>query len=369
MTAGALLFALDLSHGPWEQAQRNDSLHRAVARTLEIGRLADASGIESLWVSEDPDGWDALAVLGAIAARTGRIRLGTGVVNPFYRHPSLIAASLATLDALSGGRAFLGLGRGQTEWYRQALRIDAGSPLAALEETFHLLRQWWATPYRAEAPAEATAFPVAHWRRAFGPVQEHPPIYLAAVGPKALDLAARHADGVIFNDLSSQTFMEEAIARVRHAAAAAGRDPAGIAFLARAAVTVTDDPESVYERRKATVAMIHTLPGMERLLATPGYDIAGIIAGVRRVMRTEETLARGGNLLDLRSAGDLNAARRLIPTDLMAELVVAGPAAHVRARLAEFAAIGITHVFLAAPAPNATADSLAATIEAVQPHS
>jgi alkanesulfonate monooxygenase SsuD/methylene tetrahydromethanopterin reductase-like flavin-dependent oxidoreductase (luciferase family) len=200
-----------------------------------------------------------------------------------------------------------------------------------------------------------------------GPVQARLPIYLAAVGPKALSVAARYADGVLFNDLSSRTFMEEAIAQVRREATDAGRDPAGLAFFARAAVTVTDDPAPVYERRKATVAIIHTLPGMERLLATPGYDVERIIGEVRRVMRTEEILARGGGFPDLRRAGDFAAARALIPTELMAELVVAGPAEHVRARLSEFAAIGITDVFLAPPGPEATAEDIAATIAAVRP--
>ena len=366
MTEG-LRFALDLGHGEWEKAQRTGDVAGAVARSLAVGHLADAAGIDTLWVSEDPDGWDALAVLGALAARTTRVRLGTGVVNPFYRHPSLIAASLATLDALSNGRAFLGFGRGQTEWYRTSLGMKVGKPLAALEETFHLLRQWWTEPYRAEAGTGATEFPVAGWQRTIGPVQVRPPIYLAAVGPKALSLAARYADGLLFNDLSSRSFMAEAIAQVRAEAADAGRNSSELRFFARAGVTVTDDPELIYERRKATIALIHTLPGMERLLATPGVDIERIMADVRRVMRTEETLARGGGFPDLRKAGDVAAARKLIPTDLMAELVVAGPVDAVRARLADFAAIGITDVFLSASGPEATADSVAKTIAAVRP--
>lgn len=364
---GGLRFALDIGHGAWEEAQRNGDLPASVARTLAIGQLADEAGIDSLWASEDPDGWDALAVLGALASRTTRVRLGTGVVNPYYRHPSLIAASVTTLDALSGGRAFLGLGRGQTEWYRQSLGMTIGKPSLALEETFQLLRQWWTQPYRAEAAEGATVFPVAGWQRGIGPLQSRPPIYLAAVGPKALSLAGRYADGVLFNDLSSRTFMADAVARVRAEAAGAGRDPASLAFFARAAVTVTDDPEAVYERRKATIALIHTLPGMERLLTTPGFDIEQIIAEVRRVMRTEETLARGGGFPDLRSAGDIAAARDLIPTDLMAELVIAGPADRVRTRLAEFAALGITDVFLASPGPDAKAEDIATTISVIQP--
>ncbi|HWK79675.1 MAG TPA: hypothetical protein VNP95_02860, partial [Thermomicrobiales bacterium] len=116
-----------------------------------------------------------------------------------------------------------------------------------------------------------------------------------------------------------------------------------------------------------TVAIIHALPGMDRLLMTPGYDIDAIVGAVRRVMRTDEVLARGGAFANLRAAGDLDAAKRAIPTDLMRELVIAGPADEVRTRLAELQGIGITDVVLAQPGPEATVESLAAMLDAIRP--
>ena len=363
-------FALDASPAPWGSAQgRGDpvAVREAVARTVEVARIADRAGIESLWVMEDPDGWDALTVLGAIARVTERVRLGTGVVNPYYRHPSLIAASMSTLDLLSGGRAFLGIGRGQSEWYATAMGIPVGRPVRALEESFDLLRQWWSPSMRATSGENATEFGVKAWERVFRPLQEHLPIYLAAVGPRAMSLAARHCDGVLFNDLSSIQFMGEAIAQVRLEAAEAGRDPAGLSFHARAAITITDDPEAVYERRKNTVAIIHALPGMERLLASDSFDVERIIADVRSVMRTDEILAAGGGFGDLRRGGDLEAARAAIPTDLMRELVVAGSVDDVRRRIAQLREIGVTHAFLASPGPDTTVESLADLLASLQP--
>lgn len=358
---GSLAFCLDAGPGPWSTAQgRGDreTIRRAVEWTIELGRIGDKAGIDSLWLLEDPDGWDALAVLGAIARQTGRIRLGTGVTNPYYRHPALIAASMSTLDLLSDGRAFLGFGRGQDEWYRIAMGMETGKPTRRLVEAIDLLRQWWSPGLRASAPDGATELPVQGWERSIRPLQDHLPIYLAAVGPTAMRIAGRHADGVIFNDLSSMQFMREAIADVRRHADEAGRDPSGFVFAARAQVLVTDDPESVYEKRKATVAMIHALPHMERLLRSDGHDVDRIIADVRAAMRTEEVLARGGGFADLRRAGDLAAAKRAIPNDLMQELVVAGPLGDVRARLEQMRAMGITHVFLAQPPVGTSADAL-----------
>ena len=364
----ALAFCLDASPAPWASAQeRGDrvAVERAVARTIEIGRMADEAGVESLWLSEDPDGWDAFAVLGAIARETRRIRVGTGVTNPFFRHPSLIAASVSTLDLLSGGRAFLGLGRGQSEWYAAGLGMRVGKPVQALEETFDLLGQWWSAERRATARDGATEFLVNGWERTFRPLQRQVPIYLAAVGPRALRIAGRLADGVLFNDLSSLQFMAQAIETVRAAAVEAGRDPERLSFYARAAITITGDPESVYERRKSTVALIHALPGMERLLETGGVDVARIIGEVRRAMRTDEILQAGGGFGDLRRGGNLAAARQAIPNDLMKELVVAGPVAEVRARLEQFRQIGVTHVFLAGPGPDTTAESLGELLASV----
>jgi len=366
----SLKFAFDAAPGQWSAARRRggrEAVGLAVERTIALARLADEAGIESIWALEDPDGWDAFAVLGAMARATERVRLGTGVTNPYYRHPALIAASVTTLDHLSDGRAFLGIGRGQAEWYDRALGIPVGKPARALGEAFELLDQWWSPGMRAASAEDATEFAVDGWERVIRPLQEHVPIYLAAVGPLALKLAGRHADGVLFNDLSSLTYMERSIATVRDAARAAGRRPDRLAFYARSSVTITDDPEALYERRKSTVATIHALPGMERLLESPGFDTERVIADVRAAMRTDQILGDGGGFPDLARGGDLEAAKRAIPDDLMRELVVAGTVPEVRERLRDLEAIGVTHVFLARPGPAATADSVRELIASLTP--
>ena len=356
-----MLYSLDLSHHPWTRAPDPAS----AAATLALARAADEGGIEALWVTEDPDGWDAFALLGALATATRRAQLGTGVTNPYLRHPNLLAASVATLDRLSAGRAILGLGRGQPEWYARSLGTDVGSPLAVLEETILLLRQWWTAPHRASSPGPDPHFRVRDWPRTVHPLQTPPPIYLAAAGPQALALAGRLADGVVFNNLTSPTSLAQAIPAVRAAAVAAGRDPSSLAFVLRTPVIVTDDPDPFLERQKNLIALVNALPGMDRLLATPGFDLPAIMAEVRRLMRTDETLARGGAFPDLRRAGDLPAARAAIPTDLVARLALAGPLPALRPRLAALAALGVTHLSLAPP-PDPTPAAFAALLHALR---
>ncbi len=338
-------FSLDLAHQSWS---READPVAAARRTVDLAHRADAAGVDLITVSEDPDGWDAFALLSAIAGVTQRAGLSTGVTNPYLRHPNLIAASVATLDRLSGGRARLGLGRGQPEWYGRALGTPVGSPLTTLAETITLLRHWWRPPHVANS-SPGDQMGVQGWERTIHPVQVEPPIYLAAAGPRAIDLAGRLADGVIFNNLTSDEALETLIGDARQAASAAGRDPDRLAFLLRTHVFVTDDPEPWLERQKNALALINTLPGMDRLVQVTGFDVPALMTGLRRVMRTADALEDAGGFAALRRHADFAAARALIPNDLMAQLAIAGPLDHVRARMRHLERIGVTHVSLPPP--------------------
>ena len=343
-------FCLDLSHSMW----RGTPDPVATARgTLALAAAADAGGIDAIWASEDPDGWDAFALLGAIAAVTGRARLGTGVVNPTARHPNQIAAGLATLDRLSGGRAVLGIGRGQPEWYERGLGVDAARPLHRVSETVALLRQW-EKDGRASS-ADGDFFRIRDWQRSLGPVQRHVPVYLAAVGPKALALAGRETDGVIYNSLTSDDFIAETLPGVRAAAREAGRDPDALAVVLRTSVVVTDDPSRALQDAKSALSLINTLPGMDRAVEVAGWDVAAIFADARRAMGTDQMMASGGGFAALRGVADFAAARAAIPDGYAEQLMIAGPLATVRPRLARLAELGVTHVSVRAPADASAA--------------
>jgi 5,10-methylenetetrahydromethanopterin reductase len=348
-------FTLDLSHHPWLR----DRDGMAPRHMLQVAQAADAAGIDAIWASEDPEGWDAFAVLGAIAAVTESAELGTGVTSPYPRHPNLLAASIATLDRLSAGRAVLGLGRGQAEGHRAALGIDTGDPLAVLRETVALLRQWWREPHRATSPGDGY-FRVRDWERVIYPSRVQVPVYLAAAGPRALDLAGAICDGVIFNEQSSYDFLRQAIPRVRAAAMSAGRDPAGLAFVLRTRATVVETPDAerkAIERGKNLFALVSTLPGMDQLVWTEDFDVPALLNEVRATMRTRATLAAGGGFAALRRNGDLTAARTLIPDDLIRRLGIIGPLPAVRQRLRALDELGVTHVAVAPPEDATSVES------------
>jgi alkanesulfonate monooxygenase SsuD/methylene tetrahydromethanopterin reductase-like flavin-dependent oxidoreductase (luciferase family) len=166
---------------------------------------------------------------------------------------------------------------------------------------------------------------------------------------KAVALAGRLANGIIFNNLTSDEALGRRIETARAAAAAAGRDPERLAFILRTHVIVTDDPAPWLERQKNALALINTLPGMDQLIETDGFDVPALIADLRRVMRTEEALRDGTGFAALRRHADFAAARALIPTALVERLAIAGPLPRVQNRLRRLARIGVTHVSLPPP--------------------
>lgn len=352
-------FCLSLSHHSWT---RGRDARLSVEQTLETIRLADRAGIESVWLSEDPDGWDAFAVLGAAARLTDRIRLGTGVTNPYLRHPNLLAMSVSTLDRLSNGRAFLGLGRGQPEWYEQRLGYEVGSPLEALTDTIDLLRQWWVEPHRASVDGH---FKVGDWTHAFGPVTQ-PPVYLAALGPKALELAAAKFDGLLMSEFASIHFLRRLVNEFDERFRAGGREIDSFPIFVRTAIEVTDNPEPVLERRKNLIALVNALPGMSRHMHVPGFDVPKIMERVRRAMHTDEVLADGGAFIDIRRVADFAEARRNIPTELVDELSYVGSPARIRRKLRRLADIGITRVFVQPPT-DLDERAFVTMLESVQP--
>jgi F420-dependent oxidoreductase-like protein len=198
---------------------------------------AEEAGFESAWVFDhftvlygDPMGpcleaWTLLAALGAV---TSRIRLGVGVTGVTYRHPSLLAAEVVTVDHASEGRLELGLGAAWHGDEHRRLGFDfppAGERIERLDETIQIVK--------ALLTSDDVDFEGRHYqlRNAYyrpRPVQQpHPPIWIGASGEKVmLPLAARHAD--MWHAFGSVESLVRKSALVDRAAEKAGRDPAEI---------------------------------------------------------------------------------------------------------------------------------------------
>lgn len=175
-------------------------------------RAADAAGaswltvmdhffqMEQFQTAHDPmlEGW---TTLGYLAATTERVRLGTVVTGVTYRHPGLLVKIANTLDVLSEGRSFLGIGAAWYEREHRALGVPY-PPMAErferLEEALQIARQMWS---ENEGPYDGKHYHLAETINVPRPVQTpHPPIVIGGGGEKkTLRLVAKYADACNLN--------------------------------------------------------------------------------------------------------------------------------------------------------------------------
>ena len=186
-------------------------------------------------------GWpsDPLLLLGAVAARTERIRVGTNIFLLSIDHPLQVAERVATLDQLSGGRVTLGVGSGWGELQYQAFATSARHRGARMDEALQILRRVW------------TETDVAHHGRfhSFPPLtveprpvqQPHPPLWVAGVADAAIDRAARLGDAWLCGPVQSLRKVSECLATYRAACARHGTEPRWV--LRRSAWIGTDRRE------------------------------------------------------------------------------------------------------------------------------
>ena len=140
----------------------------AAGHVVERARAAERAGFDDLWFIEDYFQTGAFTMAGAAAAVTIRIGLGLGVVNPYTRHPALLAMETATLAAVAPGRVVLGLGAGVRRWIEGQMAIPAGRPLGALRDCIDVIRRLWAGE-RVEH--EGTAFSLRDVALEYKPAQ------------------------------------------------------------------------------------------------------------------------------------------------------------------------------------------------------
>jgi probable F420-dependent oxidoreductase len=196
---------------------------------LELGVEAERVGFDTIWLPDSPFQYgvpDPLVMLGALAARTRRVGLATGVLLAGLRQPALLAQQLASLDALAGGRLLAGFGLGfpspDSERQFAAASVPFADRIARVEETVALMRALWT------APGEPVSFEGQHVTAhdivlSPSPARRGgPPIWLAGAGPRAERRVGRLADGWL-PYLPTATAYAEGWQRVRDAATEAGR--------------------------------------------------------------------------------------------------------------------------------------------------
>ena len=235
-----------------------------------VGFIEDA-GFTSLWVADERLYRNVYVTLTLAALSSRTLRLGTGVTNPFTRHPALTAAAIATVDEVSGGRVVLGLGAGGSA--TAVLGLPRVRPAQALREAVHILRGLWAHPSftyhgRIYHVQEAQAPP--------RPVRGTIPIWIGALRPQMLAYTGRIADGWLKNRgwPSSLDELRGLVAQLEAAAEQAGRDPATIRRALNGAGGIGESAAEVERIHRAFAD--HPMPGGQ----------AGLVGTVDQILET-----------------------------------------------------------------------------------
>lgn len=151
-----------------------------------VVRLDDA-GIDEVWIADEGVMRDPIVVFAGAAGRTEHIRMGIGITSPALRHPGAIAATVASLDELSGGRAMLGFGVGGEQSLGPfGLYVDR--PVALIRDALRIARGVFG---RVDTPGYVVTDHAAPARQV--------PLYVASRGPRINTLASREADGVFLS--------------------------------------------------------------------------------------------------------------------------------------------------------------------------
>ena len=264
-----------------------------VRQTIERLRWAEGNGYPDAWFS-DSGAPDTLTQVAAVAQHTRSIRIGVAVTPVYTRTPAVIAASVNVLGQLLPGRFVMGIGSSSQTIMGAWNGIPLDKPVTRVKETALLVRSMLAGE---KSNFSGVTLSSRGYRQA--PMDDPPPIYIAALRPKMIEMAAEVGDGVIFN-LWPQSVLPRMMEHVRIGAARAGKDWREVEVVNRAMVLATDDKPAARNLFRAAFAPYYATPVYNRFLAWAGYEeVADAIAeGWAAKDRAKTTGAFSDELID-----------------------------------------------------------------------
>jgi alkanesulfonate monooxygenase SsuD/methylene tetrahydromethanopterin reductase-like flavin-dependent oxidoreductase (luciferase family) len=295
--------ALKLGLTPWHPRERS------AAGLTEQARFAESLGYDSFWLPENHFNQDAipdpLMLLAAVAAGTSRIRLATTSYLLPLRNPLQAAEQVAVLDQLSNGRVILGVGRGYAPHMLRAFNVAPRDKRTLFEAGLgRMILAWSGAPVRIddESGAEVVLDPL--------PIQRpHPPIWVAAFGPKALAQAGRLGLPYLASPLETLESLEQNYARHRTAVEEAGL-PAPDQIPVMRTLFVTDGERETRTLRETLQAQARSLAGVAEDAAADAWSIVGEAGYVReRVTAYRQQLGMTHLIVARLRVGGLDSAR------------------------------------------------------------
>ncbi len=210
----------------------------------EHAQAAEAAGFSMVMAGDNPSVFgEHFASLAIIAVNTNRARVGSFISNTITRHPAVMTSGLATIDALAPGRAYIGLGSGDTA------ATNLGQKPGSIAQMEHYIRTMRDLLDKGEATYRGAPVKMAFRRPGL-------PIFMSAGGPKALRLAGRVADGVFIETGLTPEVIADSRRQLAAGAAEAGRDPADIEIWWHARAALAEDRQSAIDEVRSSIAGI-----------------------------------------------------------------------------------------------------------------
>ena len=303
------------------------------SQTVDFVVEAERLGVHSVWAAE-AWGSDAVTPLAFIAARTSKIKLGTGIMQAGTRTPALVGMTAAALNALSGGRFLLGLGTSGPQviegWH--GVRFD--QPVRRMREIVEIARlvasgerlQYKGRVYELPLPG-GEGKPIRSSMGASAPV----PVYLATLGPKSLRMTGEIADGWLgtsFMPEHAEVFFEH----IRAGAEAAGRSFEAMDLQAGGVVAFSEEPERLLAARKPGIAFtLGAMGSREHNFYNEAYQRAGYRDLALEIQRT---------WID----GRREEAAAMVPDELVVQTNLLGTDEMVSARIRAYRDAGVTTI-------------------------
>jgi F420-dependent oxidoreductase-like protein len=305
----------------------NDDWRTASEYVVEAERL----GVDCLW-SAEAWGHDAATPLAFMAARTSRIRLGTGIMQAGTRTPALLAMTAMSLNAMSGGRFNLGLGVSGPQVIEGWHGIRFERPVQRMRETIEIVRRA-ARGERLSYKGKIYELPLPGGEgkalRSAAKPQPDIPIYLATLSPKSLEMTGEIADGWLgtsFMPEHARVFFDH----LEAGAVRSGRSLAQLDLQAGGVVAFSDDVERLIPPRKPGLAFsLGAMGSRQHNFYNDAYKRAGytdVAVEIQRLWldnRRDEAVAR-------------------VPDELVLKTNLLGTEAMVRARIEAYHRAGIT---------------------------
>jgi 5,10-methylenetetrahydromethanopterin reductase len=285
-------------------------------KMIHLAEVSEESGYSHIWVGDSHLIWrEAYVNMAAIALNTTKVKLGTGVTNPLTRHPSVVASAYATLEEYAPGRTIVGIGLGDSSVETMGMKP---AKLSYFEKTMAEMRELLDGK---EVQLETGKIHLLH------PCKNNVPIYIAASGPKMLELSGRIADGIIVLVGVADEYIAHARERIAAGAKAAGRKLEDISLVLWVPCAVSDTA-SAKDAVKAHVARVvaHPLP----YVLDPNEQ--KVLAEIRKTYDYYHHMDQQANHAEV------------IPDWLVDKFAIAGTVAECRAQIERIKKTGIQQI-------------------------